>query len=448
MSWWGERINKKRMDSSLPAHLPSAIEGRDPPHILVFDLTHDSHFPTFMHHWMQQWLRGSRDGAKLSFVVDHYVLQRHSELTSLVKEGERSVQLIELSPGEKRSRKNISSEPDRRAVAFHRLLNSRETQQFGGFYDWQLFCEYAERLRATRAVIAHCDHYLPLLGCGVHPPKKFSGIYFAPVFHQMALPDEPPEIQARRIREKFVLARTLRHPNLDTLFFLDHTVIDRLQSFPNPARATYLPEVVSLPDPDPERVSALRAESGEGRVTFLIFGHLSMRKGVAQFLAALESLTRELRSRVCLRLAGTCDPDCELVIEPCLQRLDQDHDVRILRRRGYVPDGALADLVHASDVIVTLYQHHHGPSNINRVAALAGRPVLSANTGFMAHEVQTWGLGLTVDAAQPHRIAGGITQFLRHSPQSLCNPERMRQLAALHTPERFAETFFSRLNRT
>ena len=75
-----------------------------------------------MYHWIHQWSRAPRNGAKLSFVVDNYILQRHSELTRLVQEAEGSVQLIELSPDEKRSRKNIYSEPDRSAVAVHAYL--------------------------------------------------------------------------------------------------------------------------------------------------------------------------------------------------------------------------------------------------------------------------------------------------------------------------------------
>jgi hypothetical protein len=54
-----------------------------------------------MYHWIHQWLRTCRHGAKLSFVVDNFILQRHSELTRLVREGEGSLQVIELSPDEK-----------------------------------------------------------------------------------------------------------------------------------------------------------------------------------------------------------------------------------------------------------------------------------------------------------------------------------------------------------
>src|SRR3954447_19868933 len=111
----------------------SATEGSGLQHLLIFDITHDSHFTNFIRHWIHQWLRAPRGGARLSFVVDNYVLQRHSELTRLMQDAEGNVQLIELSPDEKRSRKSIYSAPERSAIAFHRLINSREAHRFGGF---------------------------------------------------------------------------------------------------------------------------------------------------------------------------------------------------------------------------------------------------------------------------------------------------------------------------
>lgn len=427
--------------STFPAQ---PVESSNPTHLMIFDITHDSHFPLFMHHWMDQWVRAPRHGARLTFVVDHYALARRSDLPKLLEKGRGSVQVIQLSDDERRTRKVVYSESHRTTVAVHRVLNTRNEHQFGAYYDWQLFCEYADRLRATHSMIAHCDLYLPLVGCDGRAPEKFSGIYFAPDFHTVPSPDDAPEVPARRLREKFVLARALRHPNLHTLFFLDETVMDALQAFPNAGKAVYLPEVAYLPEPDPWQVELLRAESGEDRVTFLIFGRLSPRKGVAQFLAAVEHLPPELRNRVCIRLAGEGDANYELTLEPLFRKLNEDGRVRLLRRREYVPDLELSAFVHASDVIVTLYQDHQGPSNVSRIAALTGKPVLSSNCGLMAREVQTWGLGLTVNAADPVKIAGAIEQFVVRRTQELCNPELMSRFADRHAPGRFAETVFNR----
>lgn len=414
-------------------------------HLVIFDITEDSHFPSFMRHWIQQWTRVPRFGAKLSFVVDNYLLKQHSSLVKLAEEAGPSVELVSLSRDESELRRQMHTDPERQAVAFHRVLDPAAAQQFFGYFDWRLFCDYAERLQATHAVIAHCDQYLPLIGDSGRAPAKFSGLYFAPFFHEAALPGETAEFHARRLREKFFLTRSLRHPNLHTLFFLDHTVMEPLRSFPCSAKAAYLPEVVSLPKPDEEQVAALRAESGPERVTFLIFGHLTPRKGVVPFLRALENLPADLGRHICVRLAGRSDPEYERSLEPLLERLKQNTPILVIRRCGYVADQELAALVEASDVLVTLYQQHHGPSNVNLIAAFAGKPVLSGDTGFSAHEVRKWGLGLTVDSAQPQAIANAVLQFLCRPPQDLCDRERMKRLADNHTPERFASTFFSRL---
>jgi hypothetical protein len=84
-------------------------------------------------------------------------------------------------------------------------------------------------------------------------------------------------------------------------------------------------------------------------------------------------------------------------------------------------------------------------SNVILLAAAAQRPVLSSAEGRMGRLVEAEKLGRTVDAEDEQAVAAAVSHCLEAEPGTLADAARMRNLAAGHTGDNFAGTFFRRL---
>jgi glycosyltransferase involved in cell wall biosynthesis len=414
-------------------------------HLLVFDITHHAHYTNFLFHWLHYWIE-KKPAGRVSFLVDNYLLQEHAGLRKLAQRTGGSAEFVPLSRPDKKKRQRLYKERRRQAVPFHETLKPDAPRDFAGYFDWELFCKYSSQLGATHSVMAHFDHYLPLVAGGLPTPTRFSALYLGTTFH---LPSrrENSAFRVGQIREKLLLARILRHPHLHTLFFTDYTVIEPLQSFPEASKVAYLPDVATLPPPSPARNEKLRDSLNldSNETVFLIFGSLTPRKGIEAFLAALEELPAGTSSRVCLLIAGTCSTEYREVLEKRIVEVEAITQARVVRRHEYIPDDEMPAYFHLADVIVTLYDRHAGVSSVNLLAAAARTPVLSSNWGMMGQAATEWNLGPTVAPDNSAAVAAAITRLLEEPAENFCDTRQMRRLADQHTPVSFCRAFFDRL---
>ena len=98
-----------------------------------------------------------------------------------------------------------------------------------------------------------------------------------------------------------------------------------------------------------------------------------------------------------------------------------------------------AAAIGAMDVVATPYPRHIGSASIVIRAAAAGRPVLGGTFGWIGWAVTRFGLGRTVDVADPDAFAAALAQSLEESshyrPSSAA-----RRFVEFHTPDNYHAT--------
>jgi len=199
----------------------------------------------------------------------------------------------------------VALSPLERRLCTLRLLS------VSAFARWWAMRRHLRRSGAEQGFFLMLDLLsLPLaLGLGAGG-KRLSGILFRPSVHYGTIgPYEPSRVERLRDGRKDLLYRLmLRNPALDRVLSLD-------PFFPEHARKHYANgrKVVALPDPANPPIDSGPLEqtarfAPEGRVSFLLFGYLTERKGPLAVLDALSLLPREVAARVAVLFAGRVDP--------------------------------------------------------------------------------------------------------------------------------------------
>jgi glycosyltransferase involved in cell wall biosynthesis len=246
-------------------------------------------------------------------------------------------------------------------------------------------------------------------------------------------------------REKLLLSRILRNPQLKTLFCLDPFAVKHLDKFQGYARAVYLPDPVQLSNNSKQPLMITRESLGiePGRRVFLLFGSLTERKGVYQLLKAIRCLLPDVCQKICLLLVG--ESSIKASLENEIVSICQAQPVQIIRHYEFIPVQDVPPYFQLTDIVLTPYQRHLGMSAILPLAAATEKPVLSSNYGLMGEIVRRYELGLTVDSTIPEEIAKGLAQCLHESPEKLCDRTKMKSFAQQNSAQQFANTIFQHL---
>ncbi len=190
---------------------------------------------------------------------------------------------------------------------------------------------------------------------------------------------------------------------------------------------------VWLPDAPPQLPPAAPRE----RSGCLLFGYLEPRKGLGLVAEALADGAEGLQ----LTVAGSVAPEYSEQLDRELEtmRAGGIHVDTHLRR---IDDAEAATELAAARCVLLPYLDHYGSSGVLAEAAAAGTPVISTAEGLLGHLVRAYGLGLTVDpadpdalraailgltgdAADPDRFAGGMARYLEaHSAEAFATAAR------------------------
>lgn len=282
---------------------------------------------------------------------------------------------------------------------------------------------------------------LPLaLGLGAGG-KTLSGILFRPSVHYAGFDGHRTRgrEQLRDLRKHLFYRLMLRNRALTRVLSLD-------PFFPAYAARRYAngSKVEYLPDPAHPPAAALPAGNdngfkANGRLTFLLFGYLTERKGPMVVLEALQRLAPAVASKIEVILAGRVDPALRSRLDEHCRRLATDQPQLKLRIEDRRLDQAeLEGLVRQSNVVLAPYQRFVGSSGVLLWAARAGKPVLAQAYGLVGRLTQEHHLGLTVDSSDPAAVAIAITQMAQRGPSSFFDPQAAQAFAASQTPQRFA----------
>ena len=268
--------------------------------------------------------------------------------------------------------------------------------------------------------------------------RRLSGILFRPSAHYRTLePSRPTGLERLRdARKRLLYPRMLRNPELATVLSLD-------PYFATFAQRAYHDggKVVALADP----AARLREPSPGpspfpcGRTAFLLFGELTARKGVLQFLEACAQLDSDTARRAAVLIAGRVAPELRR------QVARQLHTLRARRPELWIAlddrrlsSDELAVAIGASDVVVAPYQRFVGSSGVLVWAASALRPVITQNYGLLGRFVSDFGLGRAVDTTDPRAIAAALRDATKGTDGLGFDAVRARAFASCRDGAKFA----------
>jgi glycosyltransferase involved in cell wall biosynthesis len=271
--------------------------------------------------------------------------------------------------------------------------------------------------------------------------KTLSGILFRPSVHYGSFDGHRTHgrERLRDVRKDVLYRLMLRNPALERVLSLD-------PFFPAHAGKHYANggKVEHLPDPAHPEAKAVPAGNDNGpkdtdRITFLLFGYLTERKGPLVVLDALERLTPSTTAKIGVVMAGRVDPALRSRLDERCTRLATLHpQLRLSIEDRRLDQAELESLVRRSDVVLAPYQRFVGSSGVLLWAARAGKPVLAQAYGLVGHLTRQHRLGLSVDSSDPVAVAAAITQMAQLGPSSFVDLSAARAFAASQTPQRFA----------
>jgi glycosyltransferase involved in cell wall biosynthesis len=405
---------------------------------MLFELDTRGHHPGYIQHLVRYWGEQKLPG-QLDVLVSQKFIQQHSNIVDLALAcPQKTIKFVAITPEEE-------------AVLFEsaKLENSFKGRIVRAFQEWKLLRKYAISLQTTHCLIMYLDTILLRLAFGARFPCQFSSIYFRPVFHYSNFTNYEPSRRERiwQLRDKVCLSRLLASPQLKTLFCLDPFAVERINQSHSKARAVYLPDPVQIYNVTEVQLEERRKDLGieAGRQVFLLFGALAARKGIDQLLEAVRLLPPTLCQKLCLLLIGPIGFEEKELLQAQITEISQSLPIQIICRHEFVTDQEIQPYFQIADVILVPYQRHIGMSAILVRAAAAQKPVLASDFGLMGELTRHYGLGLAVDSTIPSEIAKGVTRFLLESPESLCEPVKMRQFADKNNAKQFSSIIFQHL---
>lgn len=388
--------------------------------ILVFEPDVEGHSQEWLQH-LVDFVAGNDETAGIAVLAPPALCATLSRSMPIVADGR--IRFIAMTPREVK-------------LCSHRSLS------LAAFARWWVMRRYLTLSGADMGFFLCLDLLsLPLaFGLGTNG-KPLAGILFRPSVHYATFGDYRPALgeRLRDLRKDLLYRLMLRNPAVATILSLD-------PFFPAHAASRYRQggKVKSLPDPahpaaNTPTMAATRSVVPPGRISFLLFGYLTERKGPLVVLDALRLLPKRTAASVAVLLAGRVDPAIRDAIESrreALAREQPDLWLSIDDRR--LDQAELDSLVNESAVILAPYQRFVGSSGVLLWAARAGRPVLAQSFGLVGRLTRDHRLGRVADSSDPAKLAAEIACMVDGGPQSFIDRSSAADFAASRTPQRFA----------
>ncbi|MGB8990858.1 MAG: glycosyltransferase family 4 protein [Desulfobaccales bacterium] len=393
--------------------------------VMVFSLAVGGHHDEFLLHLVRFWCHQDIPGRLFPVVSPRFLTVNAEAVNSLAAYVPEKLCWSPLTPEE---------------------IQRFESQRWAfkkSLMEWALLRHYAVTLRVTQGLIMFLDTFQTPLSLRLRAPCNLAGVYFRPTFHYKNYGWYHPSVRdcRRDLRKEWLMRWWLRHPALKTIFCLDPLAVEPLKRYSGHTDILYVPDPVETTPGGEEAGAELRRRLGigpEARV-FLLFGAITVIKGVFQVLEALNHLSPPAATPVVLLLAGQAQEDLEAQLQKQVQTLRSHPSVQVIRLNQYIPYQEVGAYFAMADVVLAPYQRHVGSSGILMRAAAAGKPVLASDYGLMGELVRQHCLGITVDASQPPAIAAGMLRFLQQAPETLFDEVSAGKFAAEHSPEKFAQ---------
>ena len=274
---------------------------------------------------------------------------------------------------------------------------------------------------------------------------KVSGQLFRPFLHYQTFPlhrnKNWPRLRTwlKAYALNFLL---FHHPLIAEVLTLDPFAPPYYNRILRTQKMRYLTDylVDAPPLPNPRSYFQLPSD----RLVIVFFGSIARRKGVIQFLEAIEQAFRDrpqLSAQVAIVFAGPIFPDVGEELARRIQDLRHSfRDAFIQVRDSFLTDEEVSTLICASDVVCALYTHHVGMSGMLTLAALHGRLVLGSDFGLIGELTRRFQLGVTCDTLVPSSITLALYEVIEQARSLTAERKRhMAEFAGRYSAERFGK---------
>lgn len=307
--------------------------------------------------------------------------------------------------------------------------------------DWQTASIHATRIGVQRVVFLNFDALvqmrLPLTG---RLPFRVSGILYRPFphYHTFPMTQLTPALELKRTRQALILKRACRHPQLETLYWLDPYGARYMNDKTTPINV-WLPDPVELSPVSPEDIQRVRENLGvtEQHRVWLVFGADIVRKGTREILRALPA--DDQAKDVTLALVGPVYSGQEQWLQQAVSAARTHFKGRIVVDLHFVPEADVPAYFSAASLVLTLYQGHMGSSGALVRAAAAGRPVLSTDFGLLGQLTHRHHLGFTCNVQHETALRHALRLAASGAMTRAFNPEQAQTFARNHDKFAFSK---------
>ncbi|MEM0964448.1 MAG: glycosyltransferase [Bacteroidota bacterium] len=294
----------------------------------------------------------------------------------------------------------------------------------------------ASRVDARRSFLMYLDQAIPPLALGLGPrTDRMSGLLFRSPYREA----DPMGSALRLALRRRLLQRAGRQ--MDTVFSLDPEAPALLQGLG--LQSVYAPDPVEPSTPCQSEAEVRAAYGVEpGRRLAVLFGSLEERKGLFALADALCEM--DVGSRLAVVVAGRTYPEVRPRLVKALARVEDESDVQVIFREGFLSESDLVNLTAAADVVLAPYLGHVGSSGVVLRSAAAGTPLIAQSTGQIGREVRQNKLGWTLDPADTSAFARTLGTAVAE-PTATFDPADARRYVEGHQVDRFTSAILDRL---
>ncbi|AFK01579.1 glycosyl transferase group 1 [Emticicia oligotrophica DSM 17448] len=306
---------------------------------------------------------------------------------------------------------------------------------------WKHITRYTNEYKADKVIMMMLDMFQHTIG-STRFPAQLTGILFSPY------PRVIPQDSTLRSKQKYTItkARKLfttwwmcRNSQLKKVFiFNDLETIKTMNETMGTNIFTYLPDPVYDYPTRQDLIIREKYQIPLHKKILLAFGYIDEKKNVVNLLKALQDLSAEEASNICLLVVGKIRAEHhDALMESLNKAKELRPELQVAMESRFVDDDEMEAYVNQSDIISVAYINFFASSGVIGLAARHNKPVLATKFGVVGDLTREYGLGFTVDGFNPGEIKSAMIDFLKGKN---AYPERASVFVSKHSSEKFIKT--------
>ncbi|MBA3968005.1 MAG: glycosyltransferase [Nitrospirales bacterium] len=254
-------------------------------------------------------------------------------------------------------------------------------------------------------------------------------------FHHFAWGVKAPTGVINSFKERLFF-HLLRNPFLRAVFTIDVTLKEYTENLalPQASRLVFIPDMTETKRSMGQEQARHELGISKDEFSVLVYGSLSLRKGIEVLIRATEEESFPSEGR--LLLAGKQDAEVEKFLRsPLATKLLGSGRIHQMNR--YLNADEENIVFSASDVVWLGYHGHYHMSGVLVQAGVMGLPVLACEDGLIGWLTERFRSGIVVSTSSPSAIAKAIEELSGNANLAQQYGENGRLAYASHNLENF-----------